>query len=161
MSIVVSDTSPIRALDHLGLLQLLQLLYGEILIPPGVAEELSRPTSKLLPLNWSKIPSLRVQMPTNILQIEQFQQVLDQGESEAIALALEVDATALLVDERAARSVATSFGVKVVGVLAVLISAKEQNLIPAVAPLMDQLQAGIDFRISQSLYLEIKRLSGE
>ena len=34
MRIIVSDTSPIRALDHLGLLEMLRELFDEILIPP-------------------------------------------------------------------------------------------------------------------------------
>lgn len=74
---------------------------------------------------------------------------------------MEVHASALLVDERAARSVAISLGLKPVGVLAMLVRAKEERLVAAVRPLMDQLGAGIDFRISPALYAEISRLAGE
>ncbi len=65
MSVIVSDTSPIRALDHLKLTSLLKRLYGEVLIPPSVAEELCAPDSALPPLEWTSIPGLRVQAPTD------------------------------------------------------------------------------------------------
>lgn len=104
---------------------------------------------------------MRVQAPTDINLVKSLLQALDQGESEAIALALEVHAAALLVDEREARSVAISLGLKPVGVLAMLVRAKQEGFITAVRPLMDRLRAGIDFRISPSLYVEISRLAGE
>ena len=44
MSVVVSDTSPIRALKHLKLTSLLTQLFGEVLVPPGVADELRNPS---------------------------------------------------------------------------------------------------------------------
>ncbi len=161
MSVVVSDTSPIRALDHLALTSLLERLYGEVLIPPAVAEELCNPESALPPLDWASIPGVRVQAPSDAARVEQLLRTLDRGESEAIALAMEVHAVALLVDERAARSVAISLGLKPVGVLAMLVRAKEEDLVTAVRPLMNRLRAGIDFRISPGLYAEISRLAGE
>jgi predicted nucleic acid-binding protein len=161
MTVVVSDTSPIRALDFLKLTFLLKELYGDVLVPPGVATELSDPNAALPPLDWEAIPGLRVQVPRDVARIEQLLQTLDRGESEAIALALEVRAAAILVDERAARAVAASLGLKPVGVLAMLLRAKERGLIPVVRPLMDQLRSGIDFRISSTLHAEISRLAGE
>ncbi len=161
MSVVVSDTSPIRALDHLGLTSLLEGIYGEVLVPPGVAEELRDPESALPPLDWARIPGVRVQAPTDAVRVEQLRQTLDRGESEAIALALEVRAAALLADERMARAVARSLGLKPVGVLATLVRAKQKGLVTAVGPLMDWLRAGIGFRISPALYKEISRLAGE
>jgi uncharacterized protein len=161
MTVVVSDTSPIRALDFLKLTFLLKQLYGDVLVPPGVATELSDPESALPPLDWETIPGLRVQVPRDVARVEELFQSLDRGESEAIALAIEVGAAAILVDERAARAVAASLGLKPVGVLAMLLRAKERGLLSAVTPLMDQLRAGIDFRISPSLYAEISRLARE
>lgn len=161
MSVVVSDTSPIRALDHLGLTTLLERLYGDVLIPPGVAEELRDPDSTLPPLDWASIPGVRVQAPTDAGRVTQLLQTLDRGESEAIALALEVRAAALLADERMARSVAVSLGLKPIGVLAMLVQAKQEGLVTTVRPLMDRLRAGIDFRISPALYAEISRLASE
>jgi uncharacterized protein len=161
VSAVVSDTSPIRALDHLGLTFVLQRFYGEVLVPPGVAQELRDPLSALPPLKWSSIPGLRVQAPKDMARVDMLLQTLDRGESEAIALALEIRAEALLVDEREARSVAVSLGLKPIGVLAMLVRAKEESLVDEVKPLMDRLRSGIDFRISQALYEQISSLAGE
>ena len=161
MSAVVSDTSPIRALDHLRLLSLLTELYGEILIPPGVASELRNPESALPPLEWTSIPGVRLQAPSDAARVTALRAELDLGESEAIALALEVHASALLVDERAARSIAASLGLKSVGVLAMLVEAKHRGLAASVGPLMAQLQTGIGFHISPALYSEVLRLAGE
>lgn len=51
MKVVVSDTSPIRALSHLDRLELLASLLGEVIVPPAVAEELLRPKAPLPPLD--------------------------------------------------------------------------------------------------------------
>lgn len=161
MSVVVSDTSPIRVLNHLQLTPLLERLYGEVLIPPGVADELADPASALPPLNWSTVPGLRLQAPTDAARVAQLLDTLDRGEAEAIALALEVKAAALLVDEREARSVALSLGLRPVGVLAMLVRAKGAGFIPAVKPLMDEVRRAIGFHISPVLYAEISRLAGE
>lgn len=161
MRVVVSDTSPIRALDHLGLCSLLSAFYEEVLIPPGVAEELSDPSSALPPLHWKSIRGVRVQAPTDAARVAELLVALDQGESEAIALAVEIGADALLVDERAARRVAASFGIRTVGVLAMLVRAKEEGQVKAVGPLMESLRTGIGFHISGSLYAEVLRLAKE
>ena len=63
MSVVVSDTSPIRALHHLGLLHLLSKLFGEVLIPPAVAAELESPASGLTKIDIERLPSIRVLAP--------------------------------------------------------------------------------------------------
>lgn len=161
MSVVVSDTSPLRALDHLGKLSLLVDLYGEVLIPPAVADELSDPDSSLPRLDWRSIEGVRLRAPTDLARVEGLLQQLDRGESEAIALALEVSAGALLVDEREARAVAVSLGLKPVGVLGMLLRAKQDGLVPSVRPLMDRLRSGIDFRISPAVYAEVLHLAGE
>lgn len=69
MSVVVGATSPIRALNHLGLTSLMQKLYGEVLIPPGVAQELRDPRSALPPLDWTTIPGVRVQAPSSTARV--------------------------------------------------------------------------------------------
>lgn len=161
MSVVVSDTSPIRALDHLKLTSLLERFYGEVLIPPSVAAELRDPDSALPMLDWASIPGLRMQAPSDLARVEELLQLLDRGESEAIALAMEVHAAALLVDKREARSVAISLGLRPVGVLSMLVRAKEEGHLTAIKPLMDQLRTGIGFHISPALFAEVLRLAGE
>ncbi len=67
------------------------------------------------------------------------QEKLDRGEAEAIALALEIAAGLLLMDERRGRNEAKRFGIRFVGTLGVLIEAKARGLFPEVRPVVDEL----------------------
>src|SRR5207244_3804846 len=78
--------------------------------------------------------------PTDAARVAELRTRLDPGEAEAIVLALELKADALLIDERRGRQVAAQLGLRPIGVLGVLAAAKSRNLIPAVAPLVEQLR---------------------
>jgi hypothetical protein len=93
--------------------------------------------------------------------IQESQENIDWGEAEAIALALELKADLLVMDERRGRAVATSYGLQVTGLLGVLLQAKRNNLIPAIKPLLDQLIEQADFRVSSQLYTTILQSAGE
>lgn len=161
MNAVVSDTSPLRALHHLALTSLLAQLYGEVFITPAVASELSAPAAGVPPLLWRKVSGLRLREPRDTRLVASLLERLDGGESEAIALALQLKATAILMDEREARAVAVSLGLRPVGVLALLVRAKERGQVHAVRPLVDRLRAELGFRVSDQLYGEISRLANE
>jgi len=83
------------------------------------------------------------------------------GEAEALCLALELHADAILLDDAAGRDLARSYRLSFIGVLGILLKAKNLGIIPAVRPLMDQLQAEADFFIHKELFLEVLRLAGE
>ena len=79
---------------------------------------------------------------------------LDRGEIEAIALALDLSARSVLLDDRLARRAAYQVGLNVVGSVGVLLEAHRRGLIGTVRPdLHAMVEAG--FRLSRPLYLEI------
>jgi len=160
--IIVSNTSPMTNLAAIHQLNLLQQLYGKIIIPEAVNLELTGVgtpvpgTVEVQTFEW--IETRRV---TNRNLVTQLQQELDDGEAEAIALAIELNANRLLIDERRGRIVASRLGVKFTGVLGVLIVAKSQGLISAVKPVVDDLIRTAEFRVAESLYFRILQDVGE
>ena len=160
--IIVSNTSPITNLAAVHQLNLLQQLYGKIIIPEAVNLELTGVvppvpgTVEVQTFEW--IETRRV---ANRNLVTQLQQELDDGEAEAIALAIELNANRLLIDERRGRIVASRLGVKFTGVLGILIVAKHQGLISAVKPVVDDLIRTAEFRVAESLYFRILQDVGE
>lgn len=161
MSIVVSDTSPIRALAHLGLLSVLGKLYDDVVIPPAVFAELTREGRVFSALSSTEIALFRLQEPViEVAQTAEFL-ALDAGEREAIRLALELSAAGLLIDENSGRRVATKYGLRVTGTLGILGQAKQCGLISSVGPMIDRLQNEINFFIAPALRREVLKDLGE
>ena len=104
---------------------------------------------------------LGVQPVKDRVRVAILQRDLDQGEAEAIALALQKHADWLLLDEREGRKLAKSLGLKVAGVLGVLLRARLDGHLSSLRESMDQLRALADFRISSDLYAEILQAAGE
>lgn len=88
------------------------------------------------------------------------QQELDAGESEAIAISLEIDAELLLMDERIGRETADYLGLHYIGLIGVLIEAKHKKLISRIKPYLDALRKA-GFRISNELYARVLQDEGE
>ena len=86
---------------------------------------------------------------------------LDLGEAEAIALAVELNADRLLIDERLGRVIAVRSGLQVTGVLGILIAAKRRNLIQDVKPMLDALIQQVGFWVDEQLYAEVLQAAGE
>ncbi len=147
MAIVVSDTSPIRALYHLNLLSLVGRLYGDLILPVAVDTELRTPLKHFpsIDLASSGEAAIRSASPASIARISKHR--LDPGETEAIALAIEINADYLLMDERAGRRAADNLRIKYVGVFGVLIEAKRQGLLTHIAPLTARLRKELRFHI--------------
>jgi hypothetical protein len=161
MTVVVSDTSPIRALEHLGILPALGRVFDQVLIPPAVERELHQPPSALRAVDLKRHAFVRVQSPRNRDRVVQLHEALDIGEAEAIALALEVEASALLIDERAGRAAAAALGLAVVGTLGILLRLKQLGFIDALRPGLERLQEELGFFISETLRREILERAGE
>jgi uncharacterized protein len=162
--IIVSDTSPISNLVIVNHIHLLPSLFGTVVIPEAVSDELlangvEHPVAQVLQQSdWLKIYA--VGNPQQVKALEHDRN-LDLGEASAIVLALELNATQLLIDERLGRTEAKRQGLKITGILGVLLAAKRQTLIPAVRPVMDLLIQQANFRISGQLYDEILLLAKE
>lgn len=161
MIVVVSDTSPIRALAGLGLVEILARLFQQILVPPGVVNELLRPSARFQPLRLADFPFLIVRAPTDIERVGELRRSLDEGESEAIALAIETRADWLLIDERDGARMADALGLRSFGVLGVLIRAKQRGLVPVIDPLIDRLIGELGFHVSLDVRAAALRLAGE
>lgn len=138
--IVVSNTSPITNLAAISQLSLLQQLYETIIIPQAVYDEVTgvdkvvAGTIEVQTELW-----IQTQLVANYALVTALQLELDWGEAEAIALAIELKADLLLLDERRGRTVASRFGLKFTGILGVLIEAKHKGAISAVKPVLDSL----------------------
>ena len=162
--IVVSDTSVVTNLAAIQRLDLLPQLYDWIVIPDAVYRELAEidppvpGTLEIQAAPWVKVSQV---LDSAVIERLQVETKLDPGESEAIALALELNADLLLIDERRGRAEATRLGIRITGLLGMLVEAKRKNLIVAVKPLMDALIATSDFRISLALYNQILEIADE
>ena len=161
MAIIVSDTSPIRALAHLNLLALLQNLFEVVFVPPAVDHELLHPPAGLPPVEIRKLDFVVLRAPQDQERVQELLATLDQGECEALALALELGALAVLMDESAGRAMAKRLGLLPIGVLGTLVRAKQRGLIGTVAPHISRLEHELGFFISASLRTEILKIAGE
>ena len=159
---VVSDTSPLINLAVIDHLWLIPKIYDQIIIPPAVFNEIviegaGEPgAAEIQSAVWV---SVKICTPSPLLR--QLMLDLDPGEAESIALAVEIGADRILIDERKGRQIALNLSLKPVGVLGVLLRAKQEKLIPLVRPLMDRLLVEADFFIHATLYDEVVRLAGE
>jgi len=160
--IVVCNTSPITNLAAIGHLSLLQQLYIIILIPEAVFRELvnvSSPvpgTQEVQTLGW-----IQTQSVVDRELVISLEQELDPGEAEAIALALELHADLLLLDERRGYRVASRLNLRVQGVLGVLLAAKFRGLISSVKPILDEMIDRAGFWVSQNVYTRFLEQAGE
>jgi len=110
---IVSDSTALIILFDLDRLDLLENLFEEIYITPSVLEEISFKYSIILPL------FIKVIKPKNSELFNSLQMILDIGESEAIALAQEMN-LAIIIDEKKGRKIAKNMGIKVIGLLGVV-----------------------------------------
>ncbi len=153
---IVSNASHLIGLSFIYELDLLRQMYGSILIPEAVWQEVgvagvNQPGhDAFIKANWIERHSVKNRQLTMALL-----QDLDAGEAEAIALALETNADLLIIDERLGRRTAQHFGLNVVGVVGVLVEAKHRGIVRAIKPYLDQLRDIAGFRISDELYQRV------
>jgi len=159
--IVISNSSPLIHLSQIGRLDLLRKLFSRLLIPPAVYREVviegqGRPGSReVMKASWIKVVEIKNEYLKRVLQLQ-----LDEGEAEAIVLALEVDANLILLDDREARLQAKRLGLKVTGTLGILLRAKKHGLVKSLREELNRLKE-TGFRVSKSLEEEILKAAGE
>ena len=160
--IVVSNTSPLTNLAAIGQFDLLQRLHGQVHIAESVWEELNAGgrrwpgRDEVAAANWIERRPVQNRWLVTALQRD-----LDRGEAETIALALELGADMALLDEREGRRVAQRLGLRVVGVVGILLEAKSDGAIAAVRPHLDGLRHSAGFYLDDALYSHVLLLAGE
>lgn len=135
MSLVVADTTPLNYLIIIDQAEILASLFGEVLIPSAVLQELQHPKAPDAVSRWLRnLPDwLRV---TPVQHVDETIQ-LGRGENEAISLALEQQVKVVLIDERLGRGAAESRGLIPIGTLNLIEIADERGLIDGIAALDD------------------------
>jgi uncharacterized protein len=160
--IVVSNTSPLTNLAAVGCFNLLSTLFGQVHVATGVVAELSAGghewpgATETRQADW-----IRVVQVGNTSLVDALRLDLDRGEAETIALALELGADLVLLDEQAGRFAAQYFNLSVMGVVGLLVGAKSKKLVPEVQPLLDALRWQAGFYLSEAVYRHALALAGE
>lgn len=151
---VVADATPLNYLVLLGAIEVVPALYGRVVVPREVIEELTRLESPNPVKSFASTlpPWIEVLTPSNPRSFG-----LDLGEEAAINLALELGSDLLLIDELAGRRVAEQLGLRVGGTLGTLIEAHRAHLWD-----IDESLAALrrtNFRMSETIATEAARLA--
>jgi predicted nucleic acid-binding protein len=129
MQSIVADTTPLNYLVLIQATEILPNLYQKVLIPPAVKAELAHANTPDTVRAWISQPPTWLEMVSLKQPVDSDLSHLDAGESEAISLALELQAGLLLMDERDGVTLARQRGLKVVGTLAALDLAALRGLV--------------------------------
>jgi len=160
--IVVSNTSPLTNLAAIGQLDMIRQLYGQLHIPIGVWNELNANgvawpgRDEVMESSWISRERVKDIHLVNVLRND-----LDRGEAETIALAVEIHADLVLLDEKEGRRIAQRLGLRVSGVVGLLVLAKSQGKLKEVRPYLDALREVAGFYLSDSVYTNALRMAGE
>ena len=157
MSAVVSDTSPLHYLVECEAIEILPALFQEILIPPTVHRELQHQKTPPRLRAWAQsLPTwVKVQAPSVVDDSLD----VDEGEKEAICLAREVKAIAILMDDRKGRAEAVRCGLRVAGTIGLLEAAAGRGLVDftAVIQRLRQTNARLDEELIQAALMRNRR----
>lgn len=157
---VIVNTSPLQYLFQLNLLDILPQLYGEVLVPEGVVRELRSGARLGVPLpdldstSWIRVFNVRSVAVLPLVA------GLGMGEREVLALALELDAPLVILDDSLARRFAQRLNLPLTGTLGLLLKAKQSGRIDRVGPYLDRLEA-LRFRLDTSTRTSVLDLANE
>ncbi len=150
--IVVADSSPLIGLLKIGHVDVLPNLYGNVVIPPEVASELSSPKRPMIVQTFmATMPHwFSIQAPSTLEKITG----IDAGEIAAISLARELNADLLLIDEAKGREEAIARHIRTARTGAVLFDAANAGVLPDLKAAFDALRA-TNFRIPSDVLDEL------
>lgn len=136
---VIPNTTPILSLLKIDKLVILKEIYGNIIIPYAVYEEIEKGIKKpyyqdLTQLDWIKIK--KISKPKEL----SFFIDLDKGEAEVLILSQELAADLVIIDEVLGRRYAKQMDMRLTGTLGILLKAKKQGLITSVKDLLSELE---------------------
>lgn len=160
--IVVANTSPLTNLAAIGQFDLLCRLYGQLHIAQGVWEELNAGGER-----WpgrdevARAAWIERHAVQNRPLVTALRRDLDRGEAETIALALELEAGLVLLDEWEGRRAAKWLGLRVIGVVGLLLEAKACGAVKTVRRHLDALRQTAGFYLGDSLYDHALSLADE
>jgi uncharacterized protein len=162
--LVVSDTSPISNCALIGRLNLLQAQFHQVWIPPAVRRELDElpdaqgkaVIQEAFEKGWLRTAPVGAPELVQVLSA-----TLHAGESEAIALSVELHASLVLIDEREARAAAALLNLRVTGVLGVLLRAKREGGIDSLRHEVSVLRAKAGFFVAPRLEEQLLAEAGE
>lgn len=127
--IVVADTSPINYLILIDEVHVLAALCGRVVIPASVREELLRPRSPDSVRRWVRRPPAWLEIRSPSARSDSSLAGLDPGERDVIALAEELPAEFVILDDLQGRREAERRHLHVIGTLGILAEAAEQRLL--------------------------------
>ena len=138
MRMIVSNATPLIAFARIGELNMLARIVHQVTLPQAVWSEVTAVTAHpgaeaIGQATWIEVRPV-TSVPAELLAL------LDRGEAETIALAEELSAREVLLDERAARAIAITRGLPVIGTAGLLVRAKDRGVIPAVRPFLTRMQ---------------------
>lgn len=153
---VIVNATPLIVLCHIGCLELLKKLYGKIIIPRAVYQEVcAKPDSACRQVkehtDWIQVRDI-----SHPAERKMYQAKLYAGEVEAH----EIEADLLIIDDKAAKKTAKYLGFTVTGTLGVLLKAKKTGLIQEVCPLLQAIRES-RFYLSRTVSNMVLMIAGE
>ena len=139
---IISDTSCFIILTNIGELELLNKVFGQVITTPEIAEEYG----EILP-EWVEIIAVTDKYRQKLLEMQ-----IDKGESSAIALALDISDSTVILNDYKARKIAEQLGITYTGTIGVIIKAKLIGIIPSIKPLLQKIKQ-TNFRLSAEIEL--------
>jgi len=165
MPIAISDSSTLINLAAIGRLSLLREFYEKIIVSRAVWDEVvveGRGRPGALEVKEAKEAGwIEVATPQDANLVSLLQRDLDQGEAEAIALAVERKVDVILLDESEARRIAEIYDLPKTGIIGILLRAKLRGKIRSLKKELDRLRQEAGFWIAEDLYQRVLRETGE